>query len=528
MRRPLIVLVTFLLLSAVVIVVIRLRVTGAIVLPQEAATAQDAAPVAWPSIESETTPAPLPPPPPPAAGGSTTPDAPPEGWVWWGSMAFHKDAKIQSNWGGRRGYEVPVQYDNDGALIVASKYRDHSACIWSYDTASAEFVVHQKKTRQSVGRFLYHQSVNTLVWTETAREYAWEQNKESGRAFRRGSKGMMGSLHNGARGDRCYFDRPYGEQSEGLVFKSATLQGLPIPLNNGALEMVLSVSKPSVAIPFTKTVFPQRQHTWLTVYDPVTMNVVGSLSADAVVDLNRYHDFGKGLFLGFYHFTTSGAKPQCAALLTYPDMRVVARGSLPALDLQLMASAKDGLALDVITLSAGAIFEHDLLLADRASATPQQLYRIRVPDDWRRVPGRKDLASIWQEPAQDLAALEVTEVGAFDVGTYDAHECLEVRDESEYKNITPAYAFRDGVMYWRKRHTGEVVMASVDNLDTQTVIGGEGATWDGFRVNPARDEVVTWRENGELVFWNVQFPTAEPLYKARVITDETPHRLEAM
>ena len=94
------------------------------------------------------------------------------------------------------------------------------------------------------------------------------------------------------------------------------------------------------------------------------------------------------------------------------------------------------------------------------------------------------------------------------------------------KNLTPSYVYRDGVMYWRKRHTGEVVMASVDSLDAQTIIGGEGATWDGFRVNPVRDEVVTWRENGEIVFWKVQFPGAEPLLKARVITDETPHRLE--
>jgi hypothetical protein len=533
MRRALIVLVTFLLLGAAIVVVIRLRVTGAIVLPQEAATAQDAAPVAWPSVESETTPAPLPPPPPPADDGSTTPDAPPEGWVWWGRIAFREEAKIQSNSVDDRGwgYEVPVQYTNDGTLIVASKYRDHSACIWSYDVASGKFAVLHRKTRQAVDRFTIYGAISQFRWMEQAREYTWEPSKENGRVYRNDKGRKGGTLRGGALGDQCYDAAGMKfEETGGLIFRRSTLSGMPVPLNHGALELYHPLSIPYTAIPFTNAIFPEyRKCISMMVYNPVSKSVESSIPTDAVGGENGHWDFGKGLFLNFYCSKEQGPKPQRVALLTYPDLRVIARGDLPESGVRLMQSAKDGLALDVIADNFWANVAGGQPVPGKTVAIPsQKLFRVRVPDDWRKARGRRDMACIWEDPAKDLAALEVTELGAFDVGKYDAHWFSEVKDDPVPKNLTPSYVYRDGVMYWRKRHTGEVVMASVDNLDAQTVIGGEGATWDGFRVNPARDEVVTWRENGELVFWNIQFPAAEPLYKARVITDETPHRLEAM
>jgi hypothetical protein len=124
--------------------------------------------------------------------------------------------------------------------------------------------------------------------------------------------------------------------------------------------------------------------------------------------------------------------------------------------------------------------------------------------------------------------LDITEAGVFDLEKWDAYYGLDVEGDPFPENFSPSYAWRDGVMYWRKRQTGEVVMAEAVDLGKQTVIGGGGVVWDGFRLNPVREELVTWRENGEIVFWNVQFPTAELLFRARVITDDKPHRLEAM
>ncbi|NTW37598.1 MAG: hypothetical protein HGB17_16100, partial [Syntrophobacteraceae bacterium] len=154
------------------------------------------------------------------------------------------------------------------------------------------------------------------------------------------------------------------------------------------------------------------------------------------------------------------------------------------------------------------------------------LCRVRVPQGWREAPGRVRQNLLWENDTSGCLDLDIAEAGVFDLAKWDAHWGSEVEGDPFPENINASYAWRDGVMFWRKRHTGEVVMAEATDLGRQAVIGGEGSVWDGFRLNPIRDEMVTWRENGELVFWNAQFPEATPLVQVRVNTDETPHRLE--
>jgi hypothetical protein len=268
----------------------------------------------------------------------------------------------------------------------------------------------------------------------------------------------------------------------------------------------------------------ESEHRFTTVYDPVAKKSLSTI--DGCVYSEARWDFGRGLAL----FFDLGVPFTNIVLIAYPDLRIIAKGSLNenSWKLQLLPSTRDGLAVDVVT-EVPRTWGRDAAPGSGNTAPARSgLYHIRVPDNWRTAPGRRYTDCIREEHPSGLVELEVTELGTFDVAKYDALQYAAVEGDPIPENLIRPYAFRDGVMYWRKRHTGEVVMAAVDNLDAQTVIGGEGATWDGFRVNPARDEVVTWRENGELVFWKVQFPTAEPLCKARVITDETPHRLEAM
>ncbi|NLF58544.1 MAG: hypothetical protein GX580_13000 [Candidatus Hydrogenedens sp.] len=245
----------------------------------------------------------------------------------------------------------------------------------------------------------------------------------------------------------------------------------------------------------------------------------------AHIESGKNWDFGRGLVLFFFNLGENRPCRQRAVLLGYPELRVIALGDLPESYVQFMPSVREGLALDVVANNYWA-------LLDRGAAMPAagnpRLCRVRVPDDWRKAPGQRNLFCVWEDTPDGLAELEVTELGVFDVARHDAHWFSEVEEDPCPKNLTDPYVWRDGVLYWRKRHTGEVVMASVSDLDAQTVIGGAYSTWDGFRLNPARDELVTWRENGEIVFWNVQFPFAKPLLRASVVTDETSHRLEPL
>jgi beta-lactamase regulating signal transducer with metallopeptidase domain len=474
--------------------------------------------------------------PPPNDDGSVTPSTPPEGWVWWGSIGFRKDAKIQSNYQDTRGtgYGVPVQYTNGGTLIVASKYPDHTACIWSYDTVTAQFSVLHRKTREAMGKFLEHEAVAQLLWTEFPREYTWERNKENGKFYREGAKGAFASLRGGVQSNDFYISKPYSEDNSGLVFKSKVMEGVLMPLNGGALELIQTITDSSVAIPFVEKRYAKTYVRSISLYDPVTKRTLSSMPADGLMSDHVHRDLGQGLAMIFCIDAGSGRggvadTTQRIVLMTYPELRVVARGDLPRSDLQIMPSVKDKLAMDIILDNYWANVEGGTPVPGKVFPVPnQKLFRVRVPDTWRDAPGQKNTTCIWEDPPKDLAALEVAELGAFDVAKYDAHWLSKVESDTGGKNITPSYVWRDGMMYWRKRHTGEVVMAAIADLDAQTVIGGAGTAWDGFRLNPARDELVTWRENGEIVFWKVPFPAAEAVYKGRVVTDETPHRLEQM
>ncbi len=553
MRRALIVLLLFLVLGVAVIVVIRLRVTGGIQSPLDvAATEQDANRPVWPSIESEKTP-PTPPPPPPTAIGTQVPAAPPEGWVWWGSMAFRKDAKIQSNYedNGLSGYEVPVLYMRDGALVVASKYPDHSACIWSYDTATGKFTVLYRKTRQAIKRFLDCEYISDLNWYETAREYTWKRDdmnwvdkdpklsaivgkyaSELSKPPRREGRLWKASLYGGAKDEECY-DRKWNSiRTEGAFLESRSQKGWVVPLNGGALELSLSYSDIGVNIPLLGTELRMPPRITLELRDTVTQKLLSSLPMDESDTILRLWDFGRGLaMIESYSMRGPGSRvPPRMVLLKYPELRIVARADFPMAEFETMNSISDGLALDFCAAEpySSAVYRGpEKPPPYSAPSNTPKLFRLRVPNNWRDARGQKNTSCIWEEPARDLATLELTRQGDFDVAKHDAYECSEVKGDATPKNLKSPCVYRDSIMYWRKFHTGEVVMASLDNLDAQTVIGGAGVTWDGFRVNPARDEVVTWRENGEIVFWKVQFPNAEPLFKARVVTDETPHRLEA-
>ncbi|MBW7865175.1 MAG: hypothetical protein H3C30_12280 [Candidatus Hydrogenedentes bacterium] len=522
MRRALLVVVTLLVLSAGVVFVIHLRVTGAIMPPNETAAApmDRLAKTTIIPATTEDTPA-----PPPAADGSATPSTPPEGWLWWGRMSFRKDAKIQSNHIDDRGwgYEVPVQYTNEGALVVASKYRDHSACIWSYDTASGKFEVLHRKTRDAVVRLAGNMPLSHIWWEETTPDYTWELWKENGRVYRNSTRRTSGALRGGARDDQHYGARFLDTSTGGVIFQTTTQRSAPIPLNHGALELVWTFSNSSVVVPFVNKTIARTNNQIMKVWDPAARRVLSSMPAH--IESGKNWDFGRGLVLFFFNLGENRPCRQRAVLLGYPELRVIALGDLPESYVQFMPSVREGLALDVVANNYWA-------LLDRGAAMPAagnpRLCRVRVPDDWRKAPGQRNLFCVWEDTPDGLAELEVTELGVFDVARHDAHWFSEVEEDPCPKNLTDPYVWRDGVLYWRKRHTGEVVMASVSDLDAQTVIGGADSTWDGFRLNPARDELVTWRENGEIVFWNVQFPFAKPLLRASVVTDETSHRLEPL
>jgi beta-lactamase regulating signal transducer with metallopeptidase domain len=472
--------------------------------------------------------------PPPNDDGSVTPSTPPEGWVWWGGISFRKNAKLPMiNAGNRYVYEPAVQYTNDGTLIVASMYPDYTECIWSYDATSAKFSVLDTKTPRVVRGFLQHATCDQLIWMETIPDYTWERHEATGRYYRRGPELFYGSLHGGAKGEPQYASNHYSDETTGLVFKTRKWKGLLMPLNHGALELIDSGVESAVAVPFVEKRYAKESAYSMVVYDPLTKQTLSSMRTERMGYTTDHWDLGQGLAM-FFCVDNSGRAgaaeaTQRIALLTYPELRVVARGDLPSDNLQIMPSVGDKLALDVVLNNYWANIEGGSPVPGKVFPSPvQKLFRVRVPDDWRNAPGQKDPACLWQDPPKDLAALEVTELGAFDVAKYDAHWYSELKDNPGPKNLTPSYVWRDGMMYWRKRHTSEVVMAAINDLDAQTVIGGAGTTWDGFRLNPARDELVTWRENGEIVFWKVAFPAMEAVYKGRVITDETPHRLAPM
>jgi hypothetical protein len=443
--------------------------------------------------------------------------------MWWGSFAFRGDARIQSNHV-VNGYAVPVEYANNGTLLVASKYPDHSACIWAYDCASGKFDVLYQKTRQAVECFREYETRDRLVWWEQSREPDWSH---AGGNFTPRENRFVGSRAGGARGDQCYAPRP--DRSEGnSFFVEYTKTEYPrVSLGDGALQLVYSETRSFTHVPLFGYRVPRPTRHATTVYDPVARRALSTM--DGLLCDEGHWDFGRGLALffgcGMYR---DGPQPLVAALLAYPDLRVVARGEVTDFrrhgSLQLLPSVKDLLAVDVVC----GVPRKDTLSVLGTCPKQSGLCRVRVPDNWRTAPGRSHADSIWDDHPAGLAELEVTDWGVFDVAKYDALQFANGPEDTVRHNLMCPYAFRDGVMYWRKRHTGEVVMADIENLDAQTVLGGAGAKWDGFRVNPVRDEVVTWRENGELVFWGVSFPAAEPLQQLRVITDETPHRLEAM
>ena len=539
MRRALLVLTTFLILSAAVIVIIRLRIAGGIESPFDIpANEQHAQRPVWPSIESETTP-PTPPPPPPSADGTQVPTGPPEGWVWWGEMAFRKDAKIQSNYEDSvySGYTVPVQYMRDGTLVVASKYPDHSACIWSYDTAAGTFAVLHRKTRQAIKQFQDRECICDLNWVEVARDYTWQRDDlawmdkdpkipniirqhaaEMTEPPRRTAKHRTATMYGGAKDDACYDQQWNPIRTEGAFLESRSQKGWAVSLNAGALELSQSYSDIGVNIPLLGTELRMPPRRTLELRDTTTQRLVSSLSVDSTDSFRRLWDFGRGLALAEC-YSMGGHPGQRIAprmvLLKYPELRILACATFSTYSCESMNSVSDGLAID--------LFVNDPAILGVGT---NNLFRIRVPDNWHEARGQRNVSCIWEEHPADLGTLEVSARGTFRDTKWEPSQD-EKEKMSVSQNMEHPFVYRDGVMYWR-RYTGEVLMASPDNPDAQTVFGGEGATWDGFRVNPARNEVVTWRENGEIVFWKVQFPSAEPICKARVITDTTPHRLEAM
>ncbi len=527
MRRPLVVVVVLVLLIMAAIVAVHLRGEEPILAETvPVASAGRPTPSLPPALG--TTPAPTPAaeaaaPPSSIADRSPEPEAPPEGCMWWGSFAFRRDARIQSNHV-VNGYAVPVEYANDGTLQVASKYPDHSSCIWAYDCASGKFEVLYQKTRQAVECFWEYETCDRLVWWEQSREPDWTY--VDGISTRRGDR-LVGSRTGGARGDQCYAPRPDRSEGNNFFVEYTKTEYPRVSLNGGAFQLVYSTTESFTHVPLFGYRVPRPTRHVTTLYDPVAQRVLSTL--EGRLDCRYHWDFGRGLALvigtGMHR---DGPQPLVAALLAYPDLRVVGRGDVADSrrygGLQLLPSVKDLLAVDVVC----GVPRKDTLSILAAPPTHSGLYRVRVPDNWRTVPGRSHTDSIWDDHPAGLTKLEVTDWGVFDVAKYDALQSAVGPEDTVPNNLMCPYAFRDGVMYWRKRHTGEVVMAGIENLDAQTVLGGVGAKWDGFRVNPVRDEVVTWRENGELTFWAVSFPTAEPLQQLRVITDETPHRLEAM